>query len=92
MADGAHSGVDPGLGIERRQPLHLRGEQPAVQTGVPSAAVPPADHPTPKPAAQQQLQVRLEEDVHHGDVALQCPHRKGQDSQNAKWKSTEMKF
>lgn len=91
VADGAHPGVDSGLGLERRQPLYIRGEQPAVQTGVPRAVVLQTYGPTPKPAAQQQLQVGLEKNLHHGDAALQCPNRQGQDPQNAKRQSTEMK-
>lgn len=90
VANGAHPGVDPCLGLERRQPLHLRGQQPAVQTGVPRAAMPSPYHPAPQPAAQQQFQVGLEEDLYHRHASLQRPHRQGHDSQNAKRQSTEI--
>lgn len=91
MADGAHHGVDFGVGVERGEPVHLRGEQPAVQAGVPRTAVPQADHPAAQPAAQQQLALRLAQDVHHRDAALQRAHRQGQDPQSAKRKSNKIK-
>ena len=39
-AESARAGLDPGVGVERGQPVHLRVQQPPVPDGVPAAAVP----------------------------------------------------